>query len=260
MHLDISCMRLDINPYTSWPIRPMYDANLKRGPALFGLSWDGGQASKRRSYTPIIVSVGNTDSASSDTCFCIGYLPTLDNSDSEVRRVLVQRCIGSILEVLDDNSERGFTCILADEQGLEHKWHLYPILTRVELDTKERYKFFGCSRQRACGIGSGPRRGRSVLRKCTRHSQRYVWVNVHASWYYNIRLDILHIHLDWFCIRLDMLQYTSWYYDIRLDIPHASWYIVCTSWYDNTRLDIFCIRLDMIIHVLIYFAYFLIHV
>ena len=171
--------------YCDLSIRPVFDAALKRGPALFGISWDGGQASRRRSYTPIIISVGNTDSASSDTCFCIGYLPTVNSAHSDVRRVLVQRCIGSILKVLDDNSERGFTCILADEQGREHKWHLYPVLTRVELDTKERYKFFGCSRQRACGIGSGPRRGRSVLRRCTRHSQRY-----------HKRLDILHMRLD----------------------------------------------------------------
>ena len=159
--------------YCDLSIRPVFDAALKRGPALFGISWDGGQASRRRSYTPIIISVGNTDSASSDTCFCIGYLPTVNSAHSDVRRVLVQRCIGSILKVLDDNSERGFTCILADKQGREHKWHLYPVLTRVELDTKERYKFFGCSRQRACGIGSGPRRGRSVLRSCTSHERRY---------------------------------------------------------------------------------------
>ena len=150
----------------------MYDATLKRGPALFGISWDSGQASKRRSYTPIIISVGNTDSASSDTCCCIGYLPTLPNSDPDDRRVLVQRCVGSILKVVDATSERGFTCILADEKGLERKWHLYPVLARVEVDTKERYKFFGCSRQRACGIGSGPRRGRSTLRSCTSHSRR----------------------------------------------------------------------------------------
>ena len=56
--------------------------------------------------------------------------------------------------------------------GRELKWHLYPILARVELDTKERYKFFGCVRQRACGIGSGPRRGRSILRECTPHVSR----------------------------------------------------------------------------------------
>ena len=52
-------------------------------------------------------------------------------------------------------------------------WHLFPVLARVELDTKERYKFFGLQRQRACGIGSGPRRGRSTFRQCTHHATRY---------------------------------------------------------------------------------------
>ena len=52
------------------------------------------------------------------------------------------------------------------------EWCLFAVLARIELDTKERYKFFGCARQRACGIGSGPRRGHSVLRRCTAHSSR----------------------------------------------------------------------------------------
>lgn len=46
------------------------------------------------------------------------------------------------------------------------------MLARCELDTKERYKFFGLQRQRACGIGSGPRKGRSCLRQCTPHASR----------------------------------------------------------------------------------------
>ena len=150
-----------------------WDSNLPRGPALLGLSWDGGVASKRRSYTPIIVSVGNTDSTSCETCICIGYLPQLpDGTDSDVRRLLVQRCIGAITKVLDDHAKKGFTCILKDTDGQRRLWHLYPVLARVELDTKERYKFFGCARQHACGIGSGPRRGRSCLRACTPHSSR----------------------------------------------------------------------------------------
>ena len=140
-----------------------------RGPAIFGISWDGGQASKRRSYTPIIVSVGNTDSASSATCACIGYMPTLPDTlpnsvKSDCRRKLVQHCIGAILKVVNECAERGFTCMLTDRQGKVHQWHLYPVVARVEVDTKERYKFFGCARQRACGIGSGPRNGRTWYR------------------------------------------------------------------------------------------------
>lgn len=42
----------------------------------------------------------------------------------------------------------------------------------MELDTKERWKFFGCARERACGVGSGPRWGHSALRPCTPHSGR----------------------------------------------------------------------------------------
>ena len=42
----------------------------------------------------------------------------------------------------------------------------------MELDTKERWKFFCCARERACGCGSGPRRGHSALRPCTPHASR----------------------------------------------------------------------------------------
>ena len=93
--------------------RPPYDIKLPRGPALFGISWDGGAASKRRSYTPIIVSCGNTDSASCDTCQCIGYMPVIrGDTDSDVRRILVQRCIGAVVKVINDSAESGFTCTL----------------------------------------------------------------------------------------------------------------------------------------------------
>ena len=42
----------------------------------------------------------------------------------------------------------------------------------MEFDTKERFKFFCCARQRACAIGSGPRQAHSALRQCTPHSSR----------------------------------------------------------------------------------------
>ena len=42
----------------------------------------------------------------------------------------------------------------------------------MEFDTKERTKFFCCHKQHACGIGSGPRQGRSALRPCTPHASR----------------------------------------------------------------------------------------
>jgi hypothetical protein len=40
------------------------------------------------------------------------------------------------------------------------------------IPTTERYKFFCCSKQHACGIGSGPRQGHSALRPCTPHDSR----------------------------------------------------------------------------------------
>ena len=54
----------------------------------------------------------------------------------------------------------------------DYEMLLFPVIARMEFDTKERYKFFCCSRERACGIGSGPRLGHSALRPCTPHSGR----------------------------------------------------------------------------------------
>ena len=48
----------------------------------------------------------------------------------------------------------------------------FPVLAKMEFDTKERYKFFCCARQRACAIGSGPRHAHSALRFCTPHVSR----------------------------------------------------------------------------------------
>ena len=52
------------------------------------------------------------------------------------------------------------------------EWYLFPYLAKMEFDTKERTKFFGCAREHACPIGSGPRKGRSSFRSCTPHSSR----------------------------------------------------------------------------------------
>ena len=62
--------------------------------------------------------------------------------------------------------------MLHSTSGETSPWRLFPILARMELDTKERTKFFGLARQRACAIGSGPRKGRSAFRPCTSHALR----------------------------------------------------------------------------------------
>ena len=61
---------------------------------------------------------------------------------------------------------------MLNTNGNRREWCLFPVLARMELDTKERYKFFCCSAQHACAIGSGPRKGHSNFRRCTPHSSR----------------------------------------------------------------------------------------
>jgi len=95
-------------------------SDLPTGPALFGVSWDAGNASKRRSYTPILISVGNTDYCGADSCFCIAYLPKLPLTPGQLgtdpgkkaRHELTQRCIGAILEVIEQSAVNGFKCTL----------------------------------------------------------------------------------------------------------------------------------------------------
>ena len=148
------------------------------GPALFGLSWDAGNASRRRSYTPILISVGNTDYSGLHTYKCVAYMPKLLLSEEmlktdlgkRARHELVQQCITAIVKVIEQAGAKGFKCTLQGVAPTE--WCLFPVLSRMELDTKERYKFFACARQRACAIGSGPRLGRSAFRMCTPHASR----------------------------------------------------------------------------------------
>ena len=150
-------------------------------PALIGLSWDSGNATKRRSYTPILISVGNSNFSGAGTCVCIGYLPKLNLAKKvagspaglQAQHKLVQACAKAIIQCIERCAGGGgFTCTLHSNTGERVKWHLQPVLARMEFDTKERTKFFGLTRQRACGIGSGPRKGRSLFRACTPHSTR----------------------------------------------------------------------------------------
>ena len=151
-------------------------------PALIGISYDSGQASKRRSYIPILLSVANTDTRDHAACICIGYLPDLSLETSHSQEVakeamhdLRQACMGTIFDAIEECGEHGFICLLrgtADGTSVDIERHLFPIVCRMEFDTKERTKFFCCDKQHACGIGSGPRQGHSVLRPCTPHASR----------------------------------------------------------------------------------------
>ena len=151
------------------------------GPALIGLSWDSGNATKRRSYTPILISVGNSNYSGAGTCACIAYLPKLNlpkkvagsPAGLHAQHELVQACAKAIIQCIERCAgSGGFKCYLHTTTGDRVQWTLLPVVARMEFDTKERYKFFGLARQRACGIGSGPRKGRSLFRPCTPHSSR----------------------------------------------------------------------------------------
>ena len=151
-------------------------------PALIGISYDSGNASKRRSYIPIILSVANTDYRGHAACICIGYLPefsleTTHSTDAAKNAMheLRQACMGAIFDAIEECGQHGFVCLLrgtADGTPVNIERHLFPIVCRMEFDTKERTKFFCCHKQHACGIGSGPRQGRSALRPCTPHASR----------------------------------------------------------------------------------------
>ena len=97
----------------------MKKASVRTSPALFGISYDSGNASRRRSYSPILISVGNTDYNGMDTCTCIAYMPDLQlgSSDaaSKAMHEVRQACIGAIVDVLEAAGQFGFKCILSEK-------------------------------------------------------------------------------------------------------------------------------------------------
>ena len=112
---------------------PLYGASVASGeimrkasargfPALFGISYDAGQASRRRSYAPILISVANTDFNGRDVCICIGYMPGLQlasSADTDSAKTamheLRQACIGAIVDVLEAAGRFGFKCVLSEK-------------------------------------------------------------------------------------------------------------------------------------------------
>ena len=88
-------------------------------PALFGLSYDSGQASRRRSYSPILISVGNTNYVGKHSCICIGYMPDLalgsygkHASAKAALHELRQAVVRAITAVIEESAEHGFRCYL----------------------------------------------------------------------------------------------------------------------------------------------------
>lgn len=142
-------------------------------PALFGINYDAGQTSTRRSYTPILITIGNTDYCGKLGCMCISYMPKLPSTAApEAKHELRQAVMKAIIDVIEQCGEHGFTCLLRDSDGEICERVLFPVLARMEFDTKERTRFFCLARERACGCGSGPRKGHSNFRHCTLHASR----------------------------------------------------------------------------------------
>ena len=145
--------------------------------ALFNLSWDGGSTGfGSRSAVPICVQVMNTNSASTVGIGLVGYLPYVEVSEVykdhtncvKARRHVLQTCIGHVLKCINNSSRHGFLGNIGPT-----KIHFFPFLGMLTLDTIERVKYFGLRSVRACGI-CRLRKGRSVVRKATRHDPEQI--------------------------------------------------------------------------------------
>ena len=99
-------------------------------------------------------------------------MPPRHPTGQEAKCRLQQSCAAAIIQVIEASAKSGFKCFLHTDSGRSEQWRLFPVLARMEFDTKERTKFFGLARERACGCGSGPHKGRSLFRECTPHSRR----------------------------------------------------------------------------------------
>ena len=117
-------------------------------PALFGISFDGGDSGvSNRSVYPICVSVLNCDGADPLSCGLVGFLPVIDvpiNFKKKNKKFLLarahvtQRCIGAVLDEIENVSRHGFTAIVGGEKSRFH-----PFLAAVRVDTKEKVSYFG---------------------------------------------------------------------------------------------------------------------
>ena len=173
-------------------LEPVYGAGIQYGlllrsaaeslpqegkPALFSLSWDGGNTGYgSRSSVPICVQVMNVNCASLHGVGLLGYMPHLEVSDARrqdpdvahARWYVTQKVIGLILRCLEECAKDGFLGIIGGKT-----MRLYPRLGALALDTPERVKYFGLRSQRACGICRF-RSGRSASRSATRHNDALI--------------------------------------------------------------------------------------
>ena len=148
-------------------------------PALFGISFDGAESGvSNRNMYPVCVSVLNFDGAEPLACGLVGYIPFLDVPTAfkkkhkrlflGARSYLFQKCIGAILDEIENVSKDGFTVFLGGE-----KMRLHPYLVAVRVDSKERKTYFGLKSDRSCPICRF-RKGWSSLRRGTNHEKNHI--------------------------------------------------------------------------------------
>ena len=117
-------------------------------PALFGISFDGGDSGvSNRTVYPICVSVLDCDGADPLSCGLVGFIPVINvptNFKKKSPKFLLarahvtQKCIGAILDELENVSRHGFTGVVGGEMSRFH-----PFLVAVRVDSKERTSYFG---------------------------------------------------------------------------------------------------------------------
>ena len=149
-------------------------------PMLLQLSWDGAHAHGCYA-TPICVGVGNTNSLTADTKFCIGYLPVLedmgaqhDGVSTEIRSFVKQKCIAAILRVVESVARTGVRVSMPSIQSATtvDMW-LMPRLCTINLDLKDARMYYGL-RSESCCSKCKRRKGRSAFRRASKQSGRAV--------------------------------------------------------------------------------------
>ena len=119
-------------------------------PMLISLHWDGSNAHGLHA-TPICIGVANTNSVSSATQYCIGYMPTVsdlganfDRDGTELKYYIRNKCIAAILRVLETAACSGVRCRLpSSTPGEEDEMILMPRLFSMNLDQPEAQLYFG---------------------------------------------------------------------------------------------------------------------
>ena len=138
-------------------------------PMLTKLSWDGAHAFGLWA-TPICIGVGNTNSESADTKYCIGYMPTLNDMGAqyegksvELKHFIRQQCVAAVLQVLERAACTGVRCTLKKPSGEPAYMTLMPRLIAMNLDSPDARMYFGLL-NKCCCSKCNRRKGRSAFK------------------------------------------------------------------------------------------------